>query len=67
VSLGAFNVGIEAGQLLSIGAALCVAGSWKRLPGEVRLRDWGPVTAYAMGTLSFFGMIERSLSILKLS
>jgi len=53
-----FNVGVEVGQLLFIGAVFALAAGLKRL-----LRQpppwWRPATAYALGTTAAFWMIER--------
>jgi HupE / UreJ protein len=58
LSLLAFNLGIEAGQLLFVGIVLAGAAVVRRLP--IR---WPPVTqltpAYIIGSLAVFWMLER--------
>lgn len=66
LTLVAFNLGIEAGQLLFIGGVLAIAwvvpfGLSRRLPPR-----WQVVPAYAIGTLAFAWVIERSLAALGL-
>lgn len=56
-----FNVGVEIGQLLFIGAVFAAAWLVTRLvkrPPPV----WRPAVAYAMGTVAAFWMIDRLLS-----
>ena len=53
-----FNVGVEAGQLLFIAAALLALAVVRRLPIAVP-RLAGPVPAYAIGALAMFWVIER--------
>jgi len=58
LSLFAFNLGIEAGQLLFVGVVLGGAALLRRLPMR-----WPAVTrlapAYAIGSLAFFWMLQR--------
>lgn len=66
LALVAFNLGIEAGQLVFIAAVLAIArvaslGLAQRLPP-----GWRVVPAYAIGTLAFAWVIERSLAALGL-
>lgn len=58
VALLTFNVGVEVGQLLFVGAVLTVRASLARLP--VRWPRATPYLApYAIGTLAMFWVIER--------
>ena len=59
LALLAFNVGVEAGQLLFIGAMLAVYAVARRLP-PVRPPDWAwDLPPYAIGGIAAFWMIER--------
>ena len=56
-----FNVGVEIGQLLFIGAVFAAAWVVTRLvkrPPAI----WRPAVAYAMGTVAAFWMIDRLMS-----
>lgn len=54
-----FNVGVEAGQLLFVGAVLLLAAGLKRLP--LRLPDWTQsLPPYAIGSVAMFWVLERS-------
>jgi hydrogenase/urease accessory protein HupE len=58
LALFTFNVGVEAGQLLFVGAVLLAA----RLPRALgwRVPAWWPqVTAYAIGSVAMFWVFER--------
>jgi len=66
LALLAFNLGIEVGQLLFIACVLAFAGLLSsglptRLPAQCRL-----LPAYAIGTVAFAWVIERSLAALGL-
>ena len=53
-----FNVGVEAGQLMFVAAALCVIWTLKRLPLE--WPAWSmQIPAYTIGSLAAFWCIER--------
>jgi len=55
-----FNVGVEVGQLLFIGAVLILAWGLRQ---AARLPDWSPrVAAYVIGSVSAFWVIERTIS-----
>jgi len=57
-----FNVGVELGQLLALGALAAVAYVAARLPAPLRLRaaDYGLVALFALGV---FWFVERSLTL----
>ena len=58
LALFTFNVGVEVGQLLFVGAVLLLA----RLPGLLRLRisSWWPeAAAYGIGSVAMFWILER--------
>lgn len=60
-----FNVGVEIGQLLFIGAVLAVMWVGRRLLAarQWSLPRWAPVgSAYVIGSLSAFWLIERTLA-----
>ena len=63
-ALLAFNMGIETGQLLFVGALLLCRWGWARLslPGWQGFY-WGPV--YLLGTLSVCWSLERGLTALQ--
>ncbi len=53
-----FNVGVEAGQLLFVGAVLSVMALWRR--SGVMVPGWaGQVVPYAIGCVAMFWVIER--------
>jgi hydrogenase/urease accessory protein HupE len=55
-----FNVGVEAGQLAFVAAALAVIALLRRVP----LPQWAPNLApYAIGSLATFWVIERTTAI----
>jgi hypothetical protein len=61
-----FNIGVEIGQVLFIGAVLIVAALaaplWKRKrigKAESRHRLWQPTAAYLIGAVASYWMIER--------
>lgn len=58
-SLLAFNIGVEAGQLLFVVAALAVAAAGQKLAAN---RDWRPAIAYVIGGLGVFWVFDRSVS-----
>ncbi|MBL6750543.1 MAG: HupE/UreJ family protein [Nevskia sp.] len=61
LSLLLFNLGVEAGQLLFVAAALVVIALLRRLP---RLPAWGRwVPPYAIGSFASFWLIQRLLII----
>ncbi|MGD8640829.1 MAG: HupE/UreJ family protein [Gammaproteobacteria bacterium] len=56
-----FNVGVEAGQLLFIGALLVIMQVWNRF-AALEL-NWLPkVTVYSIGTIASFWVIERVMA-----
>ncbi|MCI0534902.1 MAG: HupE/UreJ family protein [Verrucomicrobiales bacterium] len=58
LSLLFFNVGVEAGQVLFIGAVLVIAATIKRV--HLPLPKWAPAAApYAIGSIAMFWVIER--------
>jgi hydrogenase/urease accessory protein HupE len=60
LALFAFNIGVEAGQLLFIGAVLGAAALARRLPlPRAHARHAVPVASYAIGTLAAFWFAER--------
>lgn len=65
LALLAFNVGVEAGQLAFVVAALAILTVLSRLPSKGPLLAYRAVSlcmAYAIGSLSSFWLIERILS-----
>ena len=55
-----FNVGVEAGQLLFVAAALAVIALVRR----ARLPEWTPwLPPYAIGSVAMFWAIERTFAI----
>lgn len=63
IALLFFNVGVELGQLLFIGFLLFIAWFYTRLlPVNVRLTE--QLTAYFVGSISAFWVIERTLSFI---
>jgi hydrogenase/urease accessory protein HupE len=60
VALLTFNVGVEAGQLLTVGAAWLVYRALRQLPVMPPARQ---ATLYAIGTLAAFWSITRSAAI----
>ncbi len=62
VALLFFNVGVEVGQVLFVGAVLTVAGLATRVL-RVRPPDWlGYVPPYAIGGLASFWLLERLIA-----
>jgi hydrogenase/urease accessory protein HupE len=61
LALFTFNVGVELGQLLFIGAALLVLRLLPRLP-PLRALPGKLLAAYAIGTLSAFWLLQRVAS-----
>ncbi len=62
LALLAFNLGIEAGQLLLIAAALALAALWRRVP-VVRLPQAALIRllpAYVMGSLAAYWCMQRA-------
>ena len=58
-----FNVGVEIGQLLLIGACLGLARAARQV--QLRTPGWAPaVPAYAIGSLAALWSIERAISLL---
>jgi hypothetical protein len=58
LALFTFNVGVEIGQLLFVGAVLTVVALCARLPA--RPPRWGAwVPPYAIGTVAMFWVAER--------
>ena len=58
LALLTFNVGVELGQLLFIGAVLALLAILRRFPG--RLPRWThAMPAYAIGTMAAFWCLER--------
>ena len=65
LALLSFNLGIEAGQLLFVGAVLALA--WGSRPLAARLPSWSlQVPAYVLGTLAAFWIFERSAWLFQL-
>jgi hypothetical protein len=62
LSLLAFNLGIEAGQLALVACALSLAAMWKRL--QPRSAPQAAIPAYIIGSLAACWCIERSLVLL---
>lgn len=58
-SLLAFNIGVEAGQLLFVVALLVMAAAGRKLAAN---RDWRPAIAYVIGGLGVFWVFDRSVS-----
>jgi len=55
-----FNLGVEAGQLLFIAAALGLAQAVRRLPMTLPRPSWGwRVLPYAIGGVAVFWLLER--------
>jgi hypothetical protein len=61
VALLMFNLGVELGQLIFVGAVLLVVAAMRRLPVGNVDRVAG-ATAYAIGSVAAFWTIERTLS-----
>lgn len=61
LSLLFFNVGVEAGQLLFIGAVLLVMAGGRRLPLSLPVWSWR-APAYAIGSIAAFWTLERVAS-----
>lgn len=63
-----FNVGVEIGQLLFVGALLLLALAWRRLAGhrrdDVERGFVGKVAPYALGCYASFLFVERSVAAL---
>ncbi len=60
-----FNIGVEIGQLMFIGAALALIAAWRALSLKMRLSlpGWNAqVPAYAIGGLSAYWLIERTIA-----
>ena len=57
-ALFAFNVGVEAGQLLVVGLSMAVLAVLSRAPGQIEGRALKLAT-YAIGTVGSFWLIER--------
>ena len=63
LSLFMFNVGVETGQLLFIGAVLTVFSLIKRLPVQAPQGSWR-LLPYSIGSIACFWTIERIISFL---
>jgi hydrogenase/urease accessory protein HupE len=59
-----FNVGVETGQLLFIGAVISLMALFKRLPLRLPKDSW-QVVPYSIGSIAAFWTIERVASIFK--
>jgi hypothetical protein len=60
LALFAFNVGVEAGQLIFIAAVLAIMAALKRAPVAESIVRRGPAVAtFAIGTLAAFWLLER--------
>lgn len=57
-----FNIGVEIGQLIFVGALLAGAALLRRLAGPVDARWSTVVPAYAIGGLASYWMIERVIA-----
>jgi hypothetical protein len=61
-----FNVGVEIGQLMFIGAFLALAWALRQL--RVAWPRWSePLPAYAIGTIAAFWFVERTSGIIAMS
>jgi HupE / UreJ protein len=66
VALLFFNVGVEVGQLMFVGACLALAWALRQL--RVSWPRWAaPLPAYAIGTVAAFWFIERTSAIVAVS
>ena len=62
VALLFFNLGVEAGQLIFIGAVLAAVAAWSRL--RLPAPPWAQrVPAYAIGGVAAFWFLSRSVAI----
>jgi len=62
-----FNVGVELGQLLFIGAMFAIAGVYKRLAQRYSIPqpEWGwAVVPYSIGAIAAFWVIERVVAFI---
>jgi hypothetical protein len=57
-----FNVGVEAGQLVFVGAVLALGALVARLPAAAP-RGWQTATAYGIGSVAAYWAVERTLGI----
>ncbi|MDO8268833.1 MAG: HupE/UreJ family protein [Moraxellaceae bacterium] len=56
-----FNIGVEVGQLLFIGAVICIIAGLRRL--RFTVPSWGEaIVPYAIGIMAMFWVFERTLS-----
>lgn len=58
LALGFFNIGVEIGQLLFIGAVLLLMSALKKM---LNMRKYEKVNAYIIGTIASMWLIERVL------
>ncbi len=64
IALLFFNIGVELGQLLFVGAALIVGWLFLRIPAARRLENYAQMMlVYGIGTVATYWMIERTYSI----
>jgi len=64
LALFSFNVGVEIGQLIFIGAVLTVLAAAKRVHFPAAIERRAPLAAaYAIGTVAAFWFIERMAAI----
>lgn len=64
LALVSFNLGIEAGQLVFVVAVIALHSAFARVPGTQKLTSPRWIPGYAMGSLAFFWMIERTTRLL---
>lgn len=64
MALLAFNLGIEAGQLLVIAALLALATLWRRMSTSTRTPAARRVPAYVIGTCAVYWCFERAWLLL---
>lgn len=64
LSLFAFNLGIEAGQLLIVFSFLLLAWLWRQRPVMVLSKLTHVIPAYVIGTLAAYWCFERAASLL---
>jgi len=57
-----FNLGVEAGQILFIAAAVLAVGAFARVKAAPLL-NWRPTLAFAIGVIAAFWAVERTVAI----
>ncbi len=63
LALFAFNVGVECGQILFVGAVLAVAATLRRVPLSRPAQSWR-IMPYAIGSAAAFWTIDRAAGFL---